>query len=137
MILMLNKIVISNAFSLNMIPSGINHCLYWIKERTLDEVKVMLSAANEIASIVGHEDTARVFSDVLGVTVEYNRTNYTMDIEGFAKSVSGGTDSDTIETLIVGQYSGPRLQEGATTLPEGATIKWFDVGFYWNYDAMS
>jgi hypothetical protein len=28
------------------------------------------------------------------------------------------------DAAIVGQYIGPRLPEGATTLPEGATIKW-------------
>ena len=25
----------------------------------------------------------------------------------------------------MGQYSGPRLPEGSTSLPEGATIKWY------------
>jgi hypothetical protein len=29
--------------------------------------------------------------------------------------------------LLVGQYDGPRLPEGATSLPEGATLTWFKV----------
>lgn len=28
---------------------------------------------------------------------------------------------------LVGQYRGPRLPDGATTLPEGATIEWWHV----------
>ena len=31
------------------------------------------------------------------------------------------------DTVMIGQYSGPRLEEGATTLPPGATIKWCRV----------
>lgn len=29
--------------------------------------------------------------------------------------------------ILVGQYIGPRLPEGATTLPEGASIEWWTV----------
>ena len=32
------------------------------------------------------------------------------------------------DVALVGQYSGPRLPEGATSLPEGAAIKWLVVG---------
>jgi hypothetical protein len=31
------------------------------------------------------------------------------------------------DTVVVGQYRGSRLPEGATTLPEGATIQWLWV----------
>lgn len=31
------------------------------------------------------------------------------------------------EYLIVGQYVGPRLAEGAMSLPKGATVKWVRV----------
>jgi hypothetical protein len=31
------------------------------------------------------------------------------------------------DRVLVGQYSGTRLPEGATTLPEGATIRWLVV----------
>ena len=29
--------------------------------------------------------------------------------------------------ILVGQYIGPRLPKGATTLPEGASIEWWTV----------
>lgn len=67
---------------------------------------------DEFYSAVGHADTARIFSDTLKTDVGENRCSITL--------------SKDIE-LLVGQYSGPRLPEGATTLPEGATIKWFHV----------
>jgi hypothetical protein len=31
------------------------------------------------------------------------------------------------EAILVAQYTGPRLAEGATALPEGAKIEWFSV----------
>lgn len=68
--------------------------------------------AREWVSAVGHASTAAVFSDALGVTIPANRLTV---------QVQPG------DLLIIGQYSGPRLEEGATTLPEGATIRWFSV----------
>ena len=57
-------------------------------------------------------DTAAIFSQQLGVEIPAARVTV---------SLTHG------EIILVGQYSGPRLPEGATTLPEGATIKWFTL----------
>lgn len=65
-----------------------------------------------IESAVGHADTATLFSAILGRPVACNRASVKLD-------------DDT--HLLVGQYIGPRLNEGATTLPEGATIEWWAV----------
>ena len=65
-----------------------------------------------VVSVVGHADTAAVFSTVLGRDVPYNRATIKL------------ADGDH---LLVGQYIGPRLPEGATSLPEGATIEWWIV----------
>ena len=96
-----------NAFSLNMLD----------KDADLLVRHVCTEAAQNIArvatSAVGHADTASVFSDVLGVPVACNRVSVTLDKGDLA---------------LVGQYSGPRLPEGATSLPEGATIRWMVVG---------
>jgi hypothetical protein len=64
-------------------------------------------------SAVGHADTARVFSAVLGVEVVENRVNVRLD--------------QPHNELIVGQYTGPRLEAGATALPDGARIEWLLV----------
>ena len=98
---------ILNAFSLNMIVGNADVVVREVSQ------KVAASLASGCTSAVGHADTAAVFSSVLGVTVPCNRATVALK------------DGDL---ALVGQYSGPRLAEGATSLPEGATIKWLVVG---------
>ena len=97
---------ILNAFSLNMIVGDAD-----IAVREISQA-VAASLADACTSAVGHADTAAVFSSVLGVEIPCNRATVALK-EG--------------DVALVGQYSGPRLPEGATTLPEGATIKWMVV----------
>ena len=59
-------------------------------------------------SFVGHADTARVLEGMLKLHVPCNRSNVTI-----------------AKNAIVAQYVGPRLPEGATSLPEGAKINWY------------
>ena len=92
-----------NAFSLNMIVGNADIV---VREITQD---VAASLAADCVSAVGHADTAAVFSHVLGVEIPANRATVALK-EG--------------DVALVGQYSGPRLPEGATSLPEGAAIKW-------------
>ena len=96
-----------NAFSANMIqfPSSVN-----FTEVTVEEVVAALS--EDLESAVGHADTAAVFSNLLGLKVEPKRQTVVLQ--------SG-------EVAILGQYSGPRLQEGETELPDGAKIVWLKV----------
>ena len=71
-----------------------------------------LSQGREVVSCIGHADTAAILSGILGMDLPPNRVSVKL------------TDHDT---LLVGQYIGPRLPEGATTLPEGATIEWWVI----------
>ena len=96
-----------NAFSLNMLAGNAD---VTVRQVSLDVARNLASVAT---SAVGHADTAAVFADVLGVPVPCNRASV---------SLNPG------EAALVGQYSGPRLPEGATSLPGGATIKWLIVG---------
>lgn len=106
-------ILLLNAFSLNMIsafPTNVK-----VEEISVIEAKELLTQvdqASPINSAVGHADTASVFSSVLGLDIPSNRISV---------SLNAG------EKAVIGQYSGPRLEEGATTLPEGAVIKWLLV----------
>lgn len=98
---------ITNAFSLNMIatfPVAVT-----VEEISVEQARVLAADAE---SVVGHADTAAVFSDVLGLEVPANRATVSL--------VKG-------DRLLVGQYRGPRLPEGASQLPEGATIQWLTV----------
>lgn len=95
-----------NAFSLNMVQVPLGTVQF--SEISLDEARAIL--ADRFESAVGHPDTAAVFSDVLGMEVPMNRITVEMN---------------NLDTAVVGQYRGPRLEEGATSLPEGATIVWY------------
>lgn len=98
-----------NAFSFNMIGSF---------PVTVEAVEISayyaayLFSVDPVESFVGHPDTAAVFTDVLGLNVP---------------AVRGNASLVKDDVVIVGQYVGPRLPEGATKLPEGATIKWLHV----------
>lgn len=105
-----------NAFSANMLadfPASVR-----FSEVSLQEAQALLHD-HIVVSAVGHADTASVFEEVLGRVVTPHRI--TVELEAG-------------EAAILGQYSGPRLQEGCKTLPEGATIKWLlvEVSNKWN-----
>jgi hypothetical protein len=95
---------LGNAFSLSMLPPVGGD----VKVEKIEMSDVPSSAV----SCVGHADTARVFAGVLGREVEVNRVSISL--------VAG-------DILYVGQYTGPRLPEGARELPEGAAITWWRV----------
>lgn len=82
---------------------------------TVEAARRLLETADGWQSAIGHADTAAVVAAVLDVEVPVNRVEVTLD-------------GDT--SLIVAQYRGPRLPEGATTLPEGATIEFWQVYSY-------
>lgn len=98
---------VSNAFSLQMLDVAVKNTVTVVP---VDDPKAVV--AEQFTSAVGHADTARIFSDVLGVEVPAQRINVKLT---------------AADTLLVGQYIGPRLPEGATTLPEGASICWLMV----------
>lgn len=96
-----------NAFSANMLsvfPTTVK----------FEEIPVTRAAelARDATSAVGHADTAAVFAATLGCPVACARATV---------SLKSG------DTALLGQYKGPRLPEGATTLPAGATIQWLVV----------
>ncbi|MBT6254090.1 DUF1874 domain-containing protein [Candidatus Uhrbacteria bacterium] len=97
--------LIANAFSLGMLMSLTSTIK--VVEITLEQARELASAGLE--SIVGHANTADVFSEQLQVPVPMNRCSVSLD-KG--------------NQLLVGQYKGPRLPEGTTSLPEGSSISW-------------
>ena len=68
-------------------------------------------AANGVISNVG-PDTAGLFAAVLGVDVPVCRTSVLLE---------------TVERILVGQYTGPSLPVGTTVLPPGAELRWWLV----------
>ena len=102
-------VVIANAFSLNMLSLEVGVTDLQVCPASPDVIRQDIEEAGGFTSVVGHADTAAVFSSLLGLDVPCNRATFTLE-EG--------------TTLFVGQYKGPRLPEGATTLPEGAKVEW-------------
>lgn len=100
-----------NAFSLNMLDPQNDTWSINVQNISLDEAR-KITSKEKLVSAVGHKDTATVFSAELDIDVPENRMSV---------SLTKG------ETALVGQYLGPRLPEGTTSLPDGAIIKWFLV----------
>lgn len=98
-----------NAFSIQMI-SSLNEASVSFKKITAEQAKNLL--AGGVESYVGHIDTAAVIGDLLGMEVPAQRRFGTLAPD---------------ETAIIAQVLGGRLPEGATTLPEGFSIQFFQV----------
>ena len=97
---------LANAFSGQMIPDS---CIINKKPIDIEHVKEML-IGTPWKSCVGHDETAAVLTDMLDMPVPKERVNVFIKPE---------------DILIVAQVQGGRLPEGATTLPENFTIKFF------------
>ena len=92
--------ILANAFSISMLPMEAMNFIR-VKKITPDEIPT------DIESAIGHVDTAKVVSNILGFEVKPNRVSIKL------------TESDV---LYVAQYTGPRL-------PEGASLEFFEVTF--------
>lgn len=111
---------LGNAFSLGMIDflhddSGVSEVCPRIVGLSLEQARGWL-AISAWESCVGHADTAMLVSAMLGVSVEVRRVS---------TSLRPG------DSILVAQYNGPRLPEGATSLPEGAKIRWYLIEVPW------
>lgn len=100
-------VFLSNAFSLNMLEA--RALKLEIRPLSLAEAR---SLCQQAQSFIGHEPTRVILEQMLGVPIAFNRGSLSL------------SDADT---LVVAQYRGPRLSEGATTLPEGAEIGFLQV----------
>lgn len=103
---------LGNAFSLNMVKPEHLEALRFVN-CPIEEVKEWMGVY-EWESCVGHTDTATLLTTLLGTDVGQRRTTITLE-----KS----------DTMMVAQYKGPRLDEDATVLPDGAMIEWVFVYF--------
>lgn len=98
---------ICNAFSINMLDGD----AFASFMRISTEYAQKLVVDEGFTSHVGHADMAAVMGKILEIELPMNRDTFTKG------------DDD----LLVGQYRGPRLPEGTTALPDGATIEWWIV----------
>jgi len=92
---------VCNVFSLGMLPKLENGKA----SVSITELNALPSMEGVI-STMGHQDVANIFG------LPFNRVS--------TKLLPG-------DVLYVTQYDGPRLPEGATCLPEGASFRFFEV----------
>ena len=122
---------LSNAFSLQMQGEGTECITTEISvEDAKDQLNPIMSGDMErkskywgtgevmfpAKSVIGHGDICTMINNELGLC---GNTEYKPNRESVQLAVG--------DILLVGQYSGGRLPEGATELPEGAEVKWFRV----------
>lgn len=103
---------LANAFSLNMLNTEVETHVLVAKRISKEEARELLQDGFE--NYIGHRDLANIVSNDLGITVEMNekRPNLLLNPE---------------DLVVVAQYVGPRLPEGATELPPNARIEYFTV----------
>lgn len=104
------KVYVSNAFSLNMLDTS-DDVTITVKSMSPAEVAVFLHF-NKWESAWGHPSSAPLYGNIIGVEIPINRTSLSLE-KG--------------DVLVVGQYKGPRLEEGVTELPEGAKFETLKV----------
>ena len=115
--------IITNSFSLNMISQDrfnkSAQCTVSIERISVEIAKNLIESfiklGGSIDSAIGHDSTARIVSSILGINIPFNRKDLALSGE---------------EDIIVAQYIGPRLPEGATSLPDGAKIEFYKVYVY-------
>lgn len=102
-------IYVTNGFSINMIPANLTDFNVAFRKIAVEDVANILRN-NNFESYIGHQDLANIVSFIVGVNIPYNRGNLL---------------ADKGAKLLICQYRGPRLPEGATMLPEGAVIEFY------------
>lgn len=103
---MANNTYLSNAFSLQMMDPTLTHLV------KIEPVEISEVANTDFVSAIGHADTAKVVSGLLGKEVECQRINVRLE-QG--------------DTLYVAQVTGGRLPEGCTELPAGMSLAFLKV----------
>lgn len=102
---------LANAFSLNMLPK--ENGKVTIKE--IDVIDAVCRLNSKFKSYIGHQSTASLLSYIFNEDIEVNRESYQFSFKN--------------NKLLVAQYSGPRLEEGTTSLPENAEFRYFEITY--------
>lgn len=113
-------VILCNAFSINMLKKEECHFRFFpLTDMDMGVLAERLAEATQegtLVNAIGHPDTDRIVRSTLGEV----GTSLPP-----AQRISVTVGRNTV--LFVAQYSGPRLPEGATVLPEGARIDWWQV----------
>ena len=109
---------LTNSFSINMLKEGIK--LRFGKVTLEAAQETLMHTGDTVKNCIGHADTDALVRAEL--EQEFG-AGTPMLSEGRRESI----EFHKGDTLVVAQYTGPRLPEGATQLPEGAKIEYWIV----------
>jgi hypothetical protein len=119
------KFQLVNAFSINMlIREGQNLAFVPVAKAAAKALVKNHRRRGEFTCAIGHPDTARVVAGLL---------DQSEDVAEEWAEVAATRPTVTLDretSLIVAQYRGPRLGAGATELPDGATLEFWQVYHY-------
>lgn len=107
---------LTNAFSINMItshPTSHQSTLEFTPISLGTAIIILKANSSSVINAIGHPATAAIVADQLQ-----------LPLPPAERATILFTEKDV---LLVAQYTGPRLPEGATTLPTDATIAWWLV----------
>ncbi len=108
-----------NAFSLNMLPREWRR--YEFVPLSPAEAAVLVYVLrDQVQNVIGHADTAAVVAAALQAEVAG------LELPAPQRATVRLERDDEV---LVAQYTGPRLPEGATRLPEGAKLEFWLVTF--------
>jgi hypothetical protein len=111
----LEMFYVGNAISFQSLQWDAGTLFY--RRITTEKAREMVTR-REPVSYVGHADVARIISVQLGTEIKANRVN---------------VELRPGDVVLLAQYVGPRLPEGATELPSGARIEFIFVSIStWN-----
>jgi len=112
-----SQLYLANAFSINMIPR--EHRVYeFLFISPFEAAALLYVLRRKVVNIIGHSDTAAIVERALRAQIpalelpEPQRLTVQLAVA---------------DQVLVAQYTGPRLPEGATQLPEGARIDFWLV----------
>ena len=107
---------ITNALSINMVPAGENRFAYFGRKVSLSEAyDIIDSYRGNVEGAIGHEDTATAAAIKLRMVKDELFNRMTL-------SIKPGADQ-----MIVCQYRGDRLEEGATSLPADSSLEFWYI----------
>ena len=105
------KTCLTNAFSINMLNDDTD-----LEFQRIDDPVTLIDNSDFVTNAIGHATTDTLIRSILKID------NCEVP-PGKRRTVS----IDNFDRLLVAQYRGPRLAEGATKLPADAHIEWWCV----------
>jgi hypothetical protein len=114
------KLYLTNSFSLNMLSPSYH--VYEFQVIHASEAAILLYALQaNLVNAIGHAETHTLVEQTLR---KYIRELHLPEPQRLTIRLAPGDE------LLVAQYTGPRLPEGATTLPQGARLEFWMVSAY-------